>query len=145
MEKCSKWRQWSSQSLFHLSSGSWPGKKEKNLKTVRCYLQYLTISNSDLLVHRKSNPFHPKFETIPITQNLLCGLINALHIKLKHPSKTQFKKVWHRYFFALDADKLNAPSFAIYAIPWNKSQMNYSNNPPPKFQKYWENNFLQIF
>ena len=69
-------------------------------------MQYLTISNSGLLVHRKSNPFHPTFETIAIPQNLLCGLINALHVKLNHPSKTQFKKVWHRYFFALDADKL---------------------------------------
>ena len=78
----------------------------KNLKTIRRYLQCLTLCNSGLLVHQKSNHFHPKFETIAIHQNLLCGLKNALHIKLNHPSKTQFKKVWHRYFFALDADKL---------------------------------------
>ena len=90
----------------HLSSGSRPDKKEKNLKTIRRYLQYLTISNSGLLVNRKSNPFHQTFETIAIPQNLLCGLINDLHVKLNHPSKTQFKKVWYRYFFALDADKL---------------------------------------
>ena len=90
----------------HLSSGSRPGKTEKNLKTIRRYFQYLTISNSGLLVHRKSNSFHPTFETIAIPQNLLCGLINTFYIKLDHPSKTQFKKVWHRYFFALDADKL---------------------------------------
>ena len=25
---------------------------------------------------------------------------------MNHPSKTQFKKVWHRYLFALDTDKL---------------------------------------
>ena len=59
-----------------------------------------------MLLHRKSNPFYPTFETVAVPQKLLCGLINALHIKLNHPSKTQFKKVWHRYLFALDADKL---------------------------------------
>ena len=36
----------------------------------------------------------------------MCVLINTLHIKLNHPSKTQFKKVWHRYFFVLGSDKL---------------------------------------
>ena len=90
----------------HLSSGSQPGRKKKNLKTIRRYLQYLTISNSGLLVHRKSNHFHPIFEAIAIPQNLLCGLLNTLHIRLNHSSKIQCKKVWHRYFFALDADKL---------------------------------------
>ena len=90
----------------HLSCGSRPGKTEKNLKAIRRYFQYLTISNSGLVVNRKSNPFHSTFETIAIPQNLLCGLINTFYIKLNHPSKTQFKRVWHRYFFALDADKL---------------------------------------
>ena len=89
----------------HLSSESRPGKKEKNLKTIRRYLQYLTISNSGLLVQRKSNSFHPTFEAIAIPHNLLGGLIIALHIKSNHPSKSQFKKVWHRHFF-VDADKL---------------------------------------
>ena len=77
---------------------------------------YLTISNSGLLVHRKSNPVHLTFETIAIPQNLLCGLINALHIKLNHPSKTQFKKVWHRYFFALDAGKLIGECTQFYHL-----------------------------
>ena len=69
-------------------------------------MQYLTISNSGMLVHRKSNPFNPTFDTIGISQNLLCVFIETLHIKLNHPSKTQFKKVWHRYFFELAPDKL---------------------------------------
>ena len=73
---------------------------------IRHYLQYLIISNSSLLVHGKSNLFHPTFETIAIPKILLRGLINALQIKLNHPSKTKFKKVWHRCFFALDAGKL---------------------------------------
>ena len=68
-----------------------PARREKNLKTLRRYLQFLAIFNFDSLVHRKFNPFHPTFKTIAIPQNLLCELINALHIKLYHPSKTQFK------------------------------------------------------
>ena len=90
----------------HLSVGTRPGKKERNLKNVRRYLQHLTIAESGLLIYRKSNPFYPTFDTIAVPQSLLCGLINALHIKLNHPTKTQLKKVWHRYFFALDADKV---------------------------------------
>ena len=77
--------------IYHLDLD--PARREKNLKTVRRYLQYLAIFNFGSLVHRKFNPFNPTFKTIAIPQNLLRELINALHIKFNHPSKTQFKKV----------------------------------------------------
>lgn len=39
-------------------------------------------------------------------QNLAPGLISVLHIRLGHPTKTQFKTLWDRYFFAIHADQL---------------------------------------
>ena len=34
-----------------------PVRRKENLKNIRRYLQYLTISNSGLLAYQKSNPF----------------------------------------------------------------------------------------
>ena len=44
--------------------------KKNNFKTIRCYLRYLTISNSGLLVHQKSNLFYPTSEAIAVPQNV---------------------------------------------------------------------------
>ena len=89
-----------------LKSGTRPGKKEKDLKAVRRYFQVASISNDGLLIHRKKNMYGNDFELIIIPQNLVSGLISALHIHLCHPSKGQLKKVWGRYFFGVNSDLL---------------------------------------
>ena len=89
-----------------LSSGTRPGKKEKNLKVLRKYFQIATISDNGLLIHRKSNPYGRDFELIIVPSNIAQGLISALHLRFNHPCKTQFKKVWDRYFFALNSERL---------------------------------------
>ena len=89
-----------------LSNGTRPGKKEKNLKSLRRYLQIATSSTNGILVHRKPNPFGKDYELIIVPSNLATGLISALHIHLGHPSMTQFKKVWNRYFYAIDGENL---------------------------------------
>ena len=45
-------------------------------------------------------------QTSSSTYRLVAGLISVLHIRLGHPTKTQFRKLWDRYFFALNADDL---------------------------------------
>ena len=72
-----------------LSAGTRPGKKEKNLKHLRKYLQVACISNNDVLIHRKANPYGKDYELIIVPSNLASGLISALHIHLCHPFKTQ--------------------------------------------------------
>ena len=89
-----------------LSDGTRPGRKEKNIRILKRYLQVATISESDLLVHRKPNPYGQDFELVIVPKDLVKGLISALHIQLGHPTKTQFKKVWDRFFYALDADNV---------------------------------------
>ena len=87
-----------------IEEGTRPGKKEKNLRYLRRYFQIATISDSGLLVHRKANPYGPDMDLIIVPKELASGLISALHLQLGHPTKTQFKKVWDRYFFALDSE-----------------------------------------
>ena len=71
-----------------LSAGTRPGKKEKGLKLLRRYLQIASISESGLLVHRKTNPFGRDYELIIVPQVLVSGLMSALHMQLSHPKKT---------------------------------------------------------
>ena len=89
-----------------LSSGTRPGRKEKHLKTIRKYLQIASISHNNTLVHRKVNPYGKDFELIAVPQCFAPGLISALHLRFGHPTKTQFRKIWDRYFYALDCEKL---------------------------------------
>ena len=88
-----------------LMSGTRPGRKEKNLKDLRRYFQIAAISDSELLIHRKTNPYGKDFELIIIPKNLAMGVISALHIQLGHPTRSQLKKVWDKHFFALDSNQ----------------------------------------
>ena len=84
---------------YQLAAGSRPGRKEKNLKHIRHYLQIVTISPSAILVVHKPNPYRADDELIVVPQSLTSALIAALHLKLNHPTKSKLKKIWNRYFF----------------------------------------------
>ena len=89
-----------------LLAGTRPGKKEKHLKNIRKYLQIESISDNDLLICKRNNPYGRDFEAIIVLQALTSGIISALHLQLGHPTKSQLKKIWNRYYFALDSDSL---------------------------------------
>ena len=89
-----------------LSEGTRPGRKERDLKVLRRYLQIASISSKGVLIHRKANPFGRDYELIIIPRSLAPGLISALHLRLGHPVKTQFKKVWNRYFYAIEGENI---------------------------------------
>ena len=97
-----------------LAAGSRPGRKEKYLKHICRYLQIVTISPSGILVVRKPNPYKADDELTVVPQSLTSGLKAALHLKLNHPTKSQLKKIWDRYFFSLNADKV----IADCTTPW---------------------------
>ena len=90
-----------------LLSGTRPGKKERDLKNARYYLQIASISQNGLLVRGKPNPYGRYYELIIVSPSLAGGLISMLHIRLSHPTKTQFKKLWDRYFFFKKCRKSN--------------------------------------
>ena len=89
----------------HLEQGTRPSKKVTNIRDVKRYLNNIHIANDRLLVVRNDEPMAYIRERIVIPRSVLDGLLNALHIKLDHPTCHQLKTVSHRYFYALDMDK----------------------------------------
>ena len=89
----------------HLSQGTHPSKKETNLRDIKRYLKDVIIAADGLLVVRDSQPFQPIRERIVVPRSVLSGLLTALHIRFHHPSKYQTKRLFNRYFFALDTNK----------------------------------------
>ena len=69
------------------------------------YLKDVVIAGDGLLVVRDHQPLQPPRERLVVPRSVLDGLLTALHIRFSHPSKYQTKRLFWRYFFALDVDK----------------------------------------
>ena len=89
----------------HLSQGTRPSKKATKIIDVKRYLQDVVIATDGLLVVKDHPPFQPPRDRIVVPRTVLDGLLTALHIRFSHPSKYQTKRLFSRYFFALDLDK----------------------------------------
>ena len=89
----------------HLIQGTRPSKKLTNIKDVKRYLSVTCISSDGLLVVKKTEPLAPSRDCIVVPRQVLDGLLTALHLRLSYPSCLQPKKVFSRYFYALDMDK----------------------------------------
>ena len=94
-QECSLLRQTHS----HLSQGTPPSKKATKVTDVKRYLKDVVIAADGLLVVRDTR------ERIVVPRSVLDGLLVALHIQFPHPSKFQTKRLFSKYFFALDIDK----------------------------------------
>ena len=89
-----------------LTNGTRPGRKGRNLRQVKRYLNAnVVISDHGTLVVRQVEPFNPVSERIVVPQQVLHGILTALHLKLEHPTCLQLTRVFNRYFYALYADK----------------------------------------
>ena len=88
----------------HLSQGTRPTNKMVKVTSVKRYLRKVTISKDGLLVVRHSEPFLPEKELIVVPQNVLPGIMTSLHLRFNYPSLTQLRKLFHRSFYALNAD-----------------------------------------
>ncbi|XP_071089210.1 uncharacterized protein [Haliotis cracherodii] len=89
----------------HLIQGTRPSKKQTDVKDVKRYLQSVTIAKDGVLVIQRNEPLVTIRECIVIPQQVLDGLLTAMHIQLNHPSAHQLKLVVNRYFYALDMDQ----------------------------------------
>ena len=85
---------------------------------------------------RDDPSFQTPRERIVVPRSVLDGLLTALHIRFSHPSKYQTKRLFSRYFFALDVDKaIDSVSSACHtcqslkAIP-SHLQPQSSTDPP---------------
>ena len=89
----------------YLQNGTSPGRKGKNLKTVRRYISSkVVISSEGALVVHNLQPLTPVTERIVIPEQVLHGVLTVLHIRLGHPTSYQLHQVFVRSFFALKLD-----------------------------------------
>ena len=90
---------------FCLQQGSNPTRKQKRVKDVRRYLSSKVLVASDgLLVLREAQPLCNVNDRIVVPRDVVNGLVMALHIQCSHPTAYQLKRIFNRYFFALDAE-----------------------------------------
>ena len=120
----------------HLQQGTRPSKKLTNVKNVKRYLNVTTIARDGLIVVKRNEPFAPSRECIVVPQQVLDGLLTALHIQFGHPSGHQLKAVTKRYLFALDMDKAvdritQTCHHCASLRPTSKVRVEQSSCPPP--------------
>ena len=70
----------------HLTQGTRPSKKLKNIKDEKRYLDVATIASDGLLVVKRNEPLVPTRERIIVPRQVHNGLLSALHVHLSHPS-----------------------------------------------------------
>ena len=90
----------------HLSQGTRPPRKARNLKEVRRYLRVATISTNGLLIVNKSDPFVHQRSLIIVHIDILQGLLTALHLQLEHPTKYQLQQVFDRFFYGINSTNI---------------------------------------
>ena len=88
----------------HLGQGTRPSKKQTKIRDVKRYLQVTSLARDGLLVVKRPEPFAPSRECIVVPRSAVPGLLQAIHLKLAHPTQHQLKQVFTRYFYALDLD-----------------------------------------
>lgn len=88
----------------HMKQGTKPSRKCSGIKDVKRYLQTAKVANDGLLVVPEYIPSVGRVERIVVPEVYLHGLLECLHLKLNHPSKSQLKKVFVRAFYALNLD-----------------------------------------
>ena len=88
----------------HLLQGTRPTKKETKIKSVKRYLNKVSLATDGLLVVPQCDPLAPSREGIVVPEEVLPGLLSALHLRLNHPSQSELTKVVKRYFWAINLD-----------------------------------------
>lgn len=92
------------RTFAHLSNGTRPSRKAKNLKNVRRYLQVASINNAGLLIHRVHDPFVHQKDLIIVPKSIVPGLLTALHLHFSHATKNQLSQLFNRHFYAIGTD-----------------------------------------
>ena len=91
-----------------LKDGRVPSRKQKGITDVKRYLNQCKLSKSPadgLIVVEQELPLQVSRQRIVVPRSIIDGLLTALHLQLRHPSKHQLKQVFCRAFFALDVDQ----------------------------------------
>ena len=88
----------------HLIQGTRPTKKETNIKPIKRYLNKVGLASDGLLIVLHCDALAPSREAIVVPEEVLPGLLSALHLRLNHPSHNELSKIVKRYFWAINMD-----------------------------------------
>ena len=84
----------------HLTQGTRPSRKSRNLRDLRLYLNVGCLDVNGLLVVYKQDPFFHRQKLVIVPAQIL----TALHIYLDHPTTHQLTQVLQPYFYAIKSD-----------------------------------------
>jgi hypothetical protein len=87
-----------------LTQGTRPSKKATKIPDVKRYLHVASVARDGLLIVKEELPFSRSRERIIVPKPIVDGLLTALHFKFQHPTQHQLKKLFTRYFYAINAD-----------------------------------------
>ena len=90
----------------HITQGTRPSKKSKNLRHLRRYLNVATVDDNGLIIVKKQDPGHPARSLIVVPTDILPGIVTALHLSFKHATKHQLKLVFSRYYFGIKSSEV---------------------------------------
>ena len=88
----------------HLKQGTKPSRKSTKIGDVKRYLQVARVAKDGLLIVESHLPSVGKVEKIVVPRDYLHGLLECLHLKLQHPSKSQLRLVFNRAYYALNLE-----------------------------------------
>lgn len=95
------------RAFAHLTHGTRPSKKTKNIKHLRTYLQKCSINNQGLIITRKSDQHNMmERELIVVPCEILRGLVTAIHTSFNHPTAHQLTKMFDRYFYGIGSNQI---------------------------------------
>ena len=88
----------------HLLQGTRPTKKETTVRSIKRYLNKVGLATDGLLVVLQCDALAPSREAIVVPEEVLPGLLTALHLRLNHPSHSELARIVKRYFWAINLD-----------------------------------------
>ena len=88
-----------------LKLGKKAPQKGNNLEEVKRYLNIAKVSRDGLLIVPQYIQSVGRADRIIVPRVFLDGLLECLHVRLEHPSRSQLKQVFNRAFYALDVDE----------------------------------------
>ena len=90
----------------HLMQGTRPSRKAKHTKDVKQYLRQCSLDSQGLIVVRKPDPYLHERELIVVPEEILSGLLTALHLQFHHPTKFQLGKLFDRHFYGISTTRV---------------------------------------
>ena len=85
----------------HLTQGTRPSRKSRNIRDLRNYLKVATIDRQGLIVVSKTDPFVGVRNLIVVPAAILPGLLTSLHLRFDHATQSQLTQLFNRHFFAI--------------------------------------------